>query len=261
MGNKRKPKTGKRKIRKSFIAVVAMFFLCIAVILSTTVLFPINEVAVEYTEGKYTRSEIINNSGISVGSNIIMLNSSDVEERLTRLLPYVGSVEISKSLFGTVTLTVKETGIKYCLKDNNKYYLTDKDNKLLEIKDKIYKKAVCIKGVDFSAEVTGKRIKIKNESLINTANKIVKSIEQFGRTVNYLDMSVRSDVKIYIDKKYSVNFGNMNDYGDKMKFLGKMLDGIEKKNKKDKGEIDLRHFSVTKEGYFKHKEIKIPYFK
>ena len=80
-------KKRKRRVRKSFLAIVFIFLLSLLAILSVTVLFPINKVTVESEKTVYSSNEIIKASGISEGENLLMLSSKNTEEKIITELP------------------------------------------------------------------------------------------------------------------------------------------------------------------------------
>ena len=100
MAQKRKVKKKNKVlsvIKKIFIAafIIAIIFGILAA-LSCTVLFNADEITASGSK-VYSQSEIIEASDLSVGDNIILMNKTDVADKITQKLPLIGSAEINKN--------------------------------------------------------------------------------------------------------------------------------------------------------------------
>lgn len=248
----------KRKVRKSFLVIMAVFILSVAAILSITVLFPINELKVEYSGKTYSDAEIIKASGARVGDNIIMLSKNSVSEKVEKDLPYIEKLTVTKKIPDKVVLSVKEAKEKFCFKSGEKYLIVSDKYKLLKSQSTPDKKLTCVNAGLLKADF-GTTVSLKKSTEKNLINKIQTALKT--RMINYIDFSDSSNVVFYIDKKFKVKFGTMSDVNDKLEFLKKMLSDIEGKNKKSKGTVNLQYFQSKKEGYFSRDDFKIEYFK
>ena len=251
----------KRKVRKSFIFVMLLFIISILVILATTVLFPINNVKIEYSGKVYTQKDIRAVADVNTGENMIMLNQSSLEKRITTKLPYIGSVELKKKVPDTVIIIPKETKATICIKNNDEYLLLDNNYKLLEKTKKANKKLMAINGLKIEKCEVGKTVTFKEQDLFQYTQTIQKALAKTKLKINYIDLKNNADVTVYLDKRFKIRLGTFNDLNEKLDFAVKMLEGINKKNAKDEGVLNLTYFSDKKEGYFAREEVKIEYFK
>ena len=258
---KRKAPPKKRKVRKSFIFIMLMFIFSILVILCTTVLFPINNVKIEYSGKKYTEKDIRAVADVNVGENMIMLSKTGLEKRITTRLAYIGSVDLKKKFPDTVIITPKETKADICIKDGKEYYIFDKNYKLLGTAKKANKKLTCINGLKLNKYKIGKTASFKSDEVFQHTKTIQKALAKTKLKINYIDLKNNSDVTVYLDKRFKIRLGTFNDLKEKLDFTVKMLDGINKKNAKDEGTLNLTYFSDKKEGYFAREEVKVEYFK
>lgn len=250
MNNQRRTVKKKRKLRKGFIAALLSIILVTFVILLTTVLLPINSIALEYSGKKYTKEEILAVSGIRKEDNIIMTLESAVSKRVTEGLPYIGSVKLNKELPDKVTIVAEETKAAYCIKHSKKYVLMDSHFKVLETQEKRNKKLTYIEGLKISKSDIGKTVEFKDETAFSNAQQIIKMVKKSGNSINSLDISSQFDINFTVNGKYKVEMGTSNDLTEKLDFMNKMIEQIEKKHNDDKGTINLRYFSEKKEGYF-----------
>ena len=251
----------KRKVRKSFIFVMLLFIVSILVILSTTVLFPINNINVEYSGKKYTQKEILSAANVSIGENMLMLSESEVQKRVSTKLTYIGQVELQKKFPDTVVLKPIETTASICLKSGKQYLLLDSNYKLLEIIKKPNKKLTAINGLELEKIELGKTVKVKSQEEYQYVKIIQEKLKKTNLKINYIDVKNSSDVTVYLDKRFKIQLGTFVDLEEKLNFSVDMLEGINKKNKKSEGTLNLTYFSNRKEGIFAREPIKIEYFK
>ena len=59
---------------------------------------------------RYTAQEIADSGGIHVGDNLFLVNKFSAAEAITRSLPYISSVRISRKLPDTLCIQVEENG-------------------------------------------------------------------------------------------------------------------------------------------------------
>lgn len=250
----------KRRVNKSFLAVVLVFIISLLVILSTTVFFPINSVSLNYSGKIYTKEQILKSADIKIGENMIVLPSKQIEKRVTENLTYIGELEVKKQFPDKVLLTATETKEAYCIKVKKQYLLLDSNYKVLKESKKINKKLACINGVKIKSKSLGSIAEFKDSEQQETLLKIVKQLKKGGDKLNYINFKSSGDVEFYVNKKFKVQLGSTAELDDKLAFMTKMIDEISKKNKHDTGRINLTYFPSKKEGYFTREDIKIKYF-
>ena len=105
----KKRKARQRRIRKRRMIIGFSLFLIllavVGIILSLTVLFPINNISAKGSE-RYTAEQIISSSGIKLGDNLFV--SSVKTDALREKLPYIQRVKIKRTLPDSIAITVKD---------------------------------------------------------------------------------------------------------------------------------------------------------
>lgn len=250
----------KRRVNKSFLFVVFVFIISLLIILSTTVFFPINSVAVDYSGKLYTKEQILKSADIKIGENIIVLPSKQIAKTVTEELTYIGELKVKKQFPDKVLLIANETSEKYCVKTKTKYLILDENYKVLKESKKVNKKIAGINGVKLQNDQIGTAAEFKENEQQETLLKIVKQLEKGGDKLNYINFKSSGDIEFYVNKKFKVQLGSTAELDDKLSFMTKMIDEITKKNKRDTGKINLTYFPSKKEGYFTREDIKIKYF-
>ena len=79
----------------------------VALTVGATVFFRVEPVAVTGNR-RYTQEEIIAASGIQLGDNLYSLNKIQIDQNIRTTLPYIGELNISRSLPNTIVITVAE---------------------------------------------------------------------------------------------------------------------------------------------------------
>lgn len=252
---KKTPPHKKRKVRKSFLAVVIVLILTVFVILSTTVLFPVNSLSVNYKGDKYTSQQILSASGAKTGDNFFMLSKTTTAESICKKLPYFQSVTVQKKFPDKVVFVPKETKAAYCFKVSEGYLLTDSTLKALEITQKADQSLSFVEGVKPQSYNLGETVVCQSADSERYLKKIQKAAKKHGYTLNYVEINSVSDIKLRLNGRFDITLGTPKQLDEKLDFMAKMISGIEKKSKTDKGKIDLSYFPTKKEGYFTRGEL------
>ena len=117
----------KRRRKKNFSLYYITCFLaisCALTILSLTVFFKINKITVTGSS-KYSQEEIIFNSGIQSGENLIRTNTQKAEEMLLTNLVDIESVKIVRKLPSEIIIEVTPVVPYAVLQVEGLYYVVD----------------------------------------------------------------------------------------------------------------------------------------
>ena len=189
-----------------------------------------------------------------------MLSAGGVSKKVTRQLPYIGECAVKKQFPDKVILTAKDTKATYCIKNNKKYYLLDNKLKLVEEIKSPNKTLSCINGIKLQETEIGELANFQKAEQQEIFNTVIKYVENGKNKLNYIDFKKNNEIVIYLNKKFKIELGTSAELENKLEFMSEMIGRISKKNKNDKGVINLRYFPTKKEGYFTREEIKISYF-
>lgn len=119
----------RRRLGLQIVTVVAVV---LALVFGMSIFFKVETVRVAGVE-KYTEYQVKEASGIQKGENIMGLSRSAIASRIMQKLPYVSSVQVGKTLPGTVKIAVKEVSVTYaiCAQDGS-WWLMSAEGKILE---------------------------------------------------------------------------------------------------------------------------------
>ena len=232
----RKRKLRQRKIRRRRIITALVFFgillIAVGVILSLTVLFPIEQIKVSGSE-KYTSDEVIAACGIKTGDNLFT-SSADVEE-LKEKLPYIESVSVSRSLPSTLVIKVKEASEYACFYTGGKYYAVSEKWQVLNAYDQKPDGIFEIKAGNVEC-VPGKTAVFSEEKSGTLINDIISLAGEYSLKIDGIDITEELSITVGVDGRFSVNFGTSNNLSEKFAHLSGMIKNIDEGKS---GKIDL----------------------
>ena len=235
---KRPMKKQKRKVRKGFVVIVFLFLLALLAVLCLTVFFSVSNISVKNAQlTRYTKDQIIKASEIDVGENVITISSSEAEENIKKELPYIGEAEINKKLSGEIEIIVKATEEKYCIRSGDKYYLADKNFKILKEHKKAKESLINISGATLENKKIGEILSIKNAEKEETLEKILKKATDNGIKIDNINLKSLSSIKFQLNSKYEIDFGSVNAIDEKLDSLFKTIKEHIKIDSKTRGKF------------------------
>ncbi|SUY47225.1 cell division protein FtsQ [Clostridium putrefaciens] len=191
----------KRKKRKALKRNIIIFIFLIIILITLSLklkVFGIENIIVK-GNNIISSEEIIRMSTLEKGKNIFYINSKNIIKK-THDNPYIKNVKISRKLPNTIILSVEERSAFFYGENNNKYFIIDKESKLLQIKDEIANmNLIYVEGLDYN------NAKVGNEMLPKEDRKS-KILQQFsfliennisGIDITSLDIKDVLFIKVY----------------------------------------------------------------
>ncbi len=212
-----KKRRKKNKIRKILIwLLLAIFLICVAVVLSLTVLFPINTVTVTGCE-RYTAEEIISECTIETGENLFLADTESAEERIEKNLPYVYNAEITRKLPSTIEITVTEAEPSYCISNEDEaYILLDSSFKVLETNAE-EASGIEIQNVSASSVSEGSVIEIEDENVFECLSEMAQAIEDNDITeITAIYSNNLSDNCLVYENRITLEIGSCENIESKL---------------------------------------------
>ncbi len=224
----RKRAEKRRKIRKRRITAFLIFFIvllmCVGVVLSFTVFFPIDSLSASGSK-IYTNEEIIKISGINVGDNLFAANKNAAEKQLKKVLPYVDKVEFDRTLPGTLNIKVKDAQEFACYKIGKAYYTVSENGWVLKKDTEKNKKLFTVIANGVKCKV-GSEIVFEDKSQKELVDTIAQALKSEKLTADVINVTNNVELSVKIDNRFDVNFGTSNDLSDKIRHLSGMIKEI-----------------------------------
>ena len=249
----KKRKVNKRKRKKKIaLAVFLLFTVSLLIGLSFTVFFPVKGVKASGSKF-YESAEIVKQSGIKTGDNLLRISDKKVLNNIQKNLPFVDDIDIQKNLNGDIVIKVKDAKEVFVYLIGDKYYSTDKTGRVLKVYDNLPDNMlhiICEAGLsDDKLFVTLKDV--KKQEVINT---ISSKVEGFAVKATELDITNAYDIKMVFDNRLRVNIGDISYFEEKLAHFLKMCEDENIKN--NSGTVNLSQYTPENPSAFFVKDEK-----
>ncbi|MCL2391484.1 MAG: FtsQ-type POTRA domain-containing protein [Oscillospiraceae bacterium] len=220
------------------LLVVAFTLLGISSFLS------IMDIEVEGAAG-YTADEIIYASGISVGDNLLFLDTEAAERRITAAIPFVREATISRMLPDKLLIEVYEsTPIAWIEISDDEIIVIDITARVLQTIDFIPYGLLEVRGVSPAEAIEGRQLRaeIGGDMQLQHMRDILTAFEREGmaRDVYYLDMTHVSQISFGYMGRFRVLLGDPSNLRQKLNALPEAIVTIDERSGEDvRGVIDL----------------------
>ncbi len=257
----------RKKVRRNqmiFASSVALLITVITVlILSVTVLFPIDTISVVGTS-RYDTQQIINISGVIKGKNLFLTSTQRASENITVGLPYISKAVVTRKLPSTIVIEITGTTAAYCYKTTGGYALTDSNSKVLEIVKSSAVPQGCAeiltKG-SFVGEV-GKKIAVNDEfkkqdltekemeakelqyeqdkKELEVLNSVFNSIKESSiKDITEIDVTTPASIYLTYQNRFKLSLGTTNELTYKLKSAVEIIKKEDEISTTTSGEINL----------------------
>ncbi len=224
----RKRMERQRRIRKRRLVIFFISFiillLCVGVVLSLTVFFPIEKIKISGSK-VYTAEEIQKYSGVLVGDNLFTASEDRAEQMLKEKLPYIETVSFSRRLPDTLNIKVTDADEYAVYYRNNYYYTVSKSGWVLSKDTEPTENLFIVSGIDVKLTV-GQEVVFNKADDQELLNELVSALDQNSIKINEIDLSEKNSISINCEDRFTVNLGNANNIPEKIKHLSGMIKNI-----------------------------------
>lgn len=240
-------------MKKFFLFIFIGIILCFLLMVS-----PLFNIALIEVEGNshYPGDQIIKSSMINRGKNgflaingsfmhLIRLRNMEGEENIIKTLPYIKDVRAEFKPPGRVLITVREREALLSVEYLDVFLLLDKYGYVVEVVKKDTDRYITAKGLRFSAFELGKKLDVENpenlERLISFVGTLTKEEKndklKIVEYVNLIDINETENLKLFLDSRIIVNFGDGKDGEYKIRTLKQIF--FENIRETEKGMLDF----------------------
>ncbi len=249
--NELRKKQRRRKQIMTYIAL-GLAVVAIAVVLSLTVFFQINEITVK-GDSPYTEEQIIGASGISLGENIIRCGADKVSGNLSKSLPYISSATVDRSASGKVVITVKKAVPEWSFLNGEQAVIIDKTGKVLEIGlPEIALEATIVQGAVVTYAVPGEEIILGEDVPLSFVKELGAAFDEAGiNQLTTVNLSDTDYIQALYDGRYKLIVGSTSGIDVKLALAAKV---IERENEIDPNQHATLDLTVDNKVYFRPEE-------
>lgn len=240
----------KNSVRKALIAISLLIVLiAVGIVLSLTVFFKIDTINITGS-GVYSSEEVLSNCDISYGDNLFMIKKDVCKERLTRNLPYIYDVKITRKLPATVQLEIIDAKVQYVIDNENETFILLDDNfKVLDNASAVgAESAVLITNSVVASAEKGVPISFEDEAVSECLSKLSQAIKatQMTQATSISSTDVNNNYIIY-DGRIKFTLGSCDDIENK---IYKGLAACEKLDESSPGVKGIITIGTDKQIYF-----------
>lgn len=247
----RQRKMKKRRLKVFFVLFI-LLLLFVGVILSLTVLFPINKITAKGSK-IYTQAEIIDYCGIETGDNLFTVSEKETLDLLKKNLPFIETLQFERTLPDTLNLKVTDAKEYACYMVGDKYYTVSKDGWTLNSYIEKPENVILIVTDKAKCKV-GTAIQFENDYSHSEVENIIELLRKYDITVDNVDITDSVNLKAKIEGRFIVDFGTQVDLEQKIRHLDSMIKEIDQN---DTGKINLSMWnSQNTQGTFVQTDIK-----
>ena len=226
-------KRKKNKHKKGrFSKYIILLLLLTSGIISLCLFTPFFNVAEVGVSGNTVVSseEIMDSSGIILGTNVFRINAKEVKKNLSRI-SLIDGITIKRRLPARIDLIVSETAPQFVVPYMTGYVLLNEHGKVIELRDDVTGIALpLVSGIEITKAKTCENVSVSDEvsyEMVMEAIRLFKE-KDVMKLFRSLDFSNISNFNGYTIEGVKVIFGKMADLEYKISFLQNMLPSVEK---------------------------------
>lgn len=248
---KRRADTRKKRRRRALLIFYIVLFLIViaaAVVISLTVLFKIDDIQVVGTSC-YTAQQVTQAGGIEKGENLFLAKTSQAEKQISKKLPYVGTVKVSRKFPAEIVIRVSAAAACGAIENNGKYAVISNEGKVLEVTDKLPQNCANIKGAQVLNATAGEKIVFKEAAQETNIKNVIQTLSANKiQKITAMDFSKSNKIQVVYENRITINLGLPSDLDYKIRFAENIL--TNKIKSTEKGTLDMSVASENDRAYF-----------
>lgn len=250
--NKKRIKRRRKAKRMALLGVLALAVFSVGAVLVLSLFFKIGTVTVK-GDKVYADKEVVAQSGIETGKNLIRVNEDEVNEALIKNLPYIGKVTVEKDLPDTVIITVTATREVAAFQWQSGFVLVDSDGKVLDKDASMLRDNVAIvNGVKIKNAVEGEIIELSDEKVTEEFIGLLATIKESGiDLITDITLDKSGEYELRYDGRITLKLGSTENAERKLKLAIAALKQENEINPYAEGVLDLK---TPPNAYFKSGE-------
>jgi len=225
--------SGKRMRRRKrrmnlYVFIVVLIVATLGITMSFTFLFNINDIQILGESTMYTAEEIYAAAGISIGDNLMRIDTGDVEQRIYDNLLYVEDATVKKRFPSTLEITVTRCIPAFNVSSETGTLLVSQKGKILENNSFVTEGYPYFKGydpIDMTLGIPLRTLEGRKETVFNAlAAEILRNPEH---GISVIDMTDVYETNIEYSNGIIFRMGSWNDIPYKLSMVTKVMSELE----------------------------------
>lgn len=206
--------------------LIIIFVMGIGILLSVTLFFNINKINIK-GEVDYSNEDIIRMSGISIGDNMVRMDTQKVGNNILNSMIYIEDVNINKKYPDTLEINVTKCVAAANIQFGNEYILVSQKGKILDKVDSPQDDLIIVNGFEPAAETLGTYLTSNDEQKTEIYFEIFEYITNNQKNkIRNVDITDKYDIIINYDDRINFELGNANDITYKLKLAETVFDDL-----------------------------------
>ena len=191
----------------------AAVIITVLIILSNTLLFNCTSIEVE-GNSRYTAEQLITQSGIEKGQNLLHIDVDSAQSRIFAAFPYIDDVEVQKSFPTKVKIVVQEAEKWFQVSSGGVNAAVSRMGRIVELGST--PGLPVIEGYDPTDISPGIKLTSKEAGKTDLPAQILEAAEENGIAgVSHIDLTDRFDITIDCGDNITLEIGGASDLGIK----------------------------------------------
>lgn len=187
----------------------AVVIITVLVILSNTVLFSCSSIEVEGNT-RYTAEQIIAQSGLEKGQNLLHIDAKAAEKRVFAAFPYIDKAEVVKSFPTKMRIVVQEAEKWFLVSDSGVTAAVSRLGRIVELGSS--GGLPVVEGFDPADLTPGAALSSEDDGKTPIPAQILEAAEECGISgIKRIDMTDRFDIVIECDDDITLEIGGVSD--------------------------------------------------
>lgn len=210
--SRRRSKRGRNLVMYYILA--AAVIITVLIILSNTVLFSCSSIEVT-GNSRYTAQQIITQSGLETGQNLLHIDASSAENRISAAFPYIDKVEVQKSFPTKINIVIQEAEKWYQVSSGGVNAAVSRLGRIVELGST--DGLTVVEGYEPEDLAPGKILSSKDAGKTQIPAQILEAAEEEGITgITRIDMTDRFDISIDCGNNITLQLGGISDLNVKL---------------------------------------------
>ena len=224
--------SSKREFRRLIRGIIFLLFICLACFVVLLAVLNIKSVTVT-NEEDFSSEDVIMASGISVGDNLMFINSDHITSAIEQRINYAAAVNVKKKmLYPSVEISLSKAQGVYYTKLGRSYYVLDKDCRVIaktnDIEDAELMGCIRLQSSKIDRCVLGLPLSYRDPDMQSTFDELVALLEKHDLIGFCKDIILDSkfDITFSYKERFTVRLGDLNDLEIKFQFLMEIIDTL-----------------------------------
>ena len=214
----------RRRQRIIFYVVTVAAAVIFCTLLSMTVFFKIDEIAVEGIT-RYSQEEIIEASLIHKNDNLLLCSTSPGEKKIVSEIPYVENVSIRKKLFNQIVIHITEARPTSIVENKGRYYVLSQKGKIIEIDKKKLYDVPSILGAKLKNETLCAYAEYENDNIKKYIDEIMEKVAQYKlKDVETIDITSPTHIVLIRKNGFRISIGSPENIDCKFKTIMEVME-------------------------------------